>query len=149
MIEFRLLLTPPPCVSTMADKSKHPKGEADALSSLNMAIDGLNRVKEATSLISAKTAFTSAGVLLTMIRVRVSFRSLLADLWLMCTGLCDLRGRLRRTRAILRWRLRSAQTGDGERSRRPVQPLCPQGDREIDGVSWFSDAHPGDFLTTF
>jgi len=50
----------------MATKSQRPK---DALSSLDMAIDALNRAKEATGIIPAKAAFTSAGVLLTMIRV--------------------------------------------------------------------------------
>ena len=63
----------------MADKSKQPKGEDNALSSLNMAVDELDRAKGATSLTSAKTAFTSAGVLLATIRVRVSLRLLLVD----------------------------------------------------------------------
>ena len=52
----------------MATKSQRPKGD-DALSSLNKAIDVLNRAKEATSVMPAKVAFTSASVLITMIRV--------------------------------------------------------------------------------
>ena len=57
----------------MADKSEQPKGQGDAFSSLNVAIDGLNRAKDATSFTSAKTAFMSASVLLATIRVSVSF----------------------------------------------------------------------------
>jgi len=53
----------------MATKSQRPKGRDDALSSLNMAIDALNRAKETTSIIPAEAAFTSAIVLLTMIKV--------------------------------------------------------------------------------
>jgi hypothetical protein len=53
----------------MAAKSQRPNGRDGTLSSLNMAIDALNRAKEVTGTIPAKAAFTSAGVLLTMIRV--------------------------------------------------------------------------------
>jgi len=52
----------------MAAKSRRPKGD-DVLSSLKKTIDALNRAKEATSIIPAKAAFTSASVLLTMVRV--------------------------------------------------------------------------------
>jgi len=48
------------------------QGQKDALSSLNMAIGALNRAKEATSVAPAKAAFTSAGALLTMVRVSFS-----------------------------------------------------------------------------
>ena len=53
----------------MADKSQRQRERDGVLSSLNMAIDALNRAKEATSMTPAKAAFTSAGTLLTMIRV--------------------------------------------------------------------------------
>ena len=56
----------------MADKTQRPKGRDDSLSSLNIAIDGLNLAKEATDIALAKAAFTSTGVLLTMIRVGFS-----------------------------------------------------------------------------
>ena len=62
----------------MATKPQRPQGKNDILSSLNMAIDALNLAKEATSVTPAKTAFNSAGVLLTMIRVS-AFRSKLVD----------------------------------------------------------------------
>lgn len=52
----------------METKSQLPKGD-DVPSSLNEAIGILNRAKEATSITPAKAAFTSASVLLTMIRV--------------------------------------------------------------------------------
>ena len=52
----------------MATKFQRPKVQDGALSSLNTAIDALNRA-EATGIIPAKAAFTSASVLLTMIRV--------------------------------------------------------------------------------
>ena len=57
-------------VSTMADESRRPKGRDDALSSMSMAIGALNRANEATSATQAKAAFTSAAILLTVIRVR-------------------------------------------------------------------------------
>jgi len=53
----------------MTDISQRPKGKDGVLSSLNVAIDGLNLAKEATSVLQAKAAFASASVLLTMIRV--------------------------------------------------------------------------------
>ena len=53
----------------MATKSQRPKGRDDALSSLNVAIDALNRAKEATGITPAEAAFTSATVLLIMIKV--------------------------------------------------------------------------------
>ena len=53
----------------MAGESQGQKGRDSVLSSLNMAIGALNRAKEATSVTPAKAMFTSAGVLLTMIRV--------------------------------------------------------------------------------
>jgi hypothetical protein len=65
------------------------RGQDGDLSSLNVAIDALNRTKETTSVIPAKAAFTSAGILLTTIRVGF-FRFMLADRWLMYTGLDDL-----------------------------------------------------------
>jgi hypothetical protein len=46
-----------------------PKGRDDVLSSLNMSIGALNHAKEATSVVPAKTAFTSASLLLATIRV--------------------------------------------------------------------------------
>ena len=53
----------------MATRSQRPKGRNDVLSSLDMAIDALNRAKEAAEIVPARAAFTSAGVLLDMIRV--------------------------------------------------------------------------------
>lgn len=53
----------------MTDKSKRPKGQDGVLSSLDVAIDGLNLAKELSSITPAKAVFGSAGVLLTMIRV--------------------------------------------------------------------------------
>jgi len=51
----------------MADKSQRWDS---VLSSLNVAIDGLNLVKELSSVTPAKAVFGSVGVLLTMIKVR-------------------------------------------------------------------------------
>lgn len=53
----------------MADNSQRPRGKDGVLSSLNVAIDGLNLAKGATNVLQAKAAFTSASALLTMIRV--------------------------------------------------------------------------------
>ena len=41
----------------------------DVLSSLNMAIESLNLAKELSSITPAKAVFSSAGIILTMIRV--------------------------------------------------------------------------------
>ena len=56
-------------VPTMAEKSQRPKGRDSDLPSLDITIGALNRAKEATSITPAMAAFTSAGVLLTTIRV--------------------------------------------------------------------------------
>ena len=53
----------------MTDKSPQPKGRDSVLSSLNVAIDGLNLAKELSSATPAKAVFGSVSVLLTMIRV--------------------------------------------------------------------------------
>ena len=53
----------------MADKSQRQRERDGTLLSLNMAVDALNRAKEATSMTPAKAAFTSAGILLATIRV--------------------------------------------------------------------------------
>ena len=53
----------------MTTRTQQPQGQNGVLSSLNMAIDALNLAKEATGVAPAKTAFSSASVLLTMIRV--------------------------------------------------------------------------------
>jgi hypothetical protein len=54
----------------MADKSQRPKGRDGVLSSLNVAIDGLNLAKELSSITPAKAVFGSVAILLTMIKVR-------------------------------------------------------------------------------
>ena len=46
------------------------QGQNDVLSSLNMTIDALDLAKESTGVTPARTAFTSASALLTLIKVR-------------------------------------------------------------------------------
>ena len=53
----------------MTDNSQRQKGRDSVLSSLNVAIDGLNFAKEVTSVTPAKIVFTSTSILLTTIRV--------------------------------------------------------------------------------
>ena len=53
----------------MTDKSQRPKGRDGVLSSMNMAIDGLNLAKEISGVAPAKAVFGSVAVLLTMIKV--------------------------------------------------------------------------------
>ena len=53
----------------MADNSQRPKGRDGVLSSLNVAIEGLNLAKEVSSATPAKAVFGSVVILLTMIRV--------------------------------------------------------------------------------
>ena len=91
----------------MAGKSQRPQGNDGVFSPLNMAIDTLNLAKVATNVTPAKAAFTSASVLLTMIRVG-SFRFMLVNRRLTYTGLNDLQIGLRRTRTNLRQRLGSS-----------------------------------------
>ena len=52
----------------MTDKPQRPKGRK-AIPALNMAIDGLNIAKEATSTTPVNPVFGSVALLLTMIRV--------------------------------------------------------------------------------
>ena len=85
----------------MSTTSPQPKGRDDVLSSLGMAVGTLNRAEEATSVTSAKIAFASASLLLTMIRVGFPPATLI-DRWLMYTGLDGLQSGLRRTGASLR-----------------------------------------------
>ena len=53
----------------MTENSQRPKGRDGVLSTLNMAIDGLNFAKEIVDVTPAKAAFGSVAILLTMIRV--------------------------------------------------------------------------------
>ena len=53
----------------MADKSQRPKGQDEALFTLNVVIDGLNLAKEVASITPAKAVFGSVAILLAMIRV--------------------------------------------------------------------------------
>ena len=53
----------------MTDKSQQPKGQDGVLSTLNLAIDGLNLAKEVSSVTPAKAAFGTVAILLAMIRV--------------------------------------------------------------------------------
>ena len=61
--------SPLPCVSTMTDNPQQPKGRGRVLSALNLAINGLNIAKEATSTTPVNPVFGSVEILLTMIRV--------------------------------------------------------------------------------
>ena len=59
----------------MTDKSQRPKGPVGdgALSTLDLAIDGLNLAKEVASITPAKAAFGAVAILLVMIRVSLLF----------------------------------------------------------------------------
>ena len=57
----------------MMDKPGQPNGQNGVLSSLNMAIDGLNFAKELSSVTPAKAVFGSVVIILTMIRVGFYF----------------------------------------------------------------------------
>ena len=81
---------------------RQPKRQDNVLSSLNMAIDAMNTAKDALNMTPAKAAFGSVGVILTMIRVGFLSICHVGRGWLICAGLDDQRGRLRRARAGLR-----------------------------------------------
>ena len=53
----------------MADERQQQRGEGRLIPALNMAIDGLNIAKEATSTTPVNPIFGSVAILLTMIRV--------------------------------------------------------------------------------
>jgi len=53
----------------MQTESQRPKGKDQTISSLNVAIEGLNLAKEVSSITPAKAVFGSASILLTMIKV--------------------------------------------------------------------------------
>jgi len=53
----------------MTDKSERPEEQDGVLSSLNVAIDGLNLAKELSSITPAKAVFGSVAILLAMIKV--------------------------------------------------------------------------------
>jgi len=55
----------------MQAKSQQSKGRDWAISSLNIAIEGLNLAKELSIITPARAAFGSVSVLLVMIRVRL------------------------------------------------------------------------------
>ena len=57
----------------MTDKSHRRKGAGKVIPALNMAINGLNIMKEATSTTPVNPVFGSVAVLLTMIRVSFVF----------------------------------------------------------------------------
>ena len=90
-------------MSTMQTESQRPKGKDQTISSLNVAIEGLNLAKELSSVTPAKAVFGSASILLTMIKV--SFFLFYDDVtqthaWPghhgQQAGLCRTRARLRR-----------------------------------------------------
>jgi hypothetical protein len=90
----------------MGPDAQRQKHRENVLSSLNMAIETLNLVKEVSSIMPAKTFFGSAGIILTMIRVDLSLLRLIGyklmeraqdsmtnekdcvELGLACTGVC-------------------------------------------------------------
>ena len=121
-------------LSTMADKSRRPKGQDGGLPSLETTIGALNRAKEATSITPAMAAFTSAGLLLTTIRVG-SLPDHLFDCRLMYTGLDDQKSGPYRTGANLRQHLQSPQSGDRRKAGGPTQSACSRGNCEIGDVS--------------
>ena len=53
----------------MDPKSKKSKRREDVLSSLNVVIEGLNIAEKLSSITPAKAVFSTASVILTMIRV--------------------------------------------------------------------------------
>jgi len=61
--------SPPPWVSTMQTESQRPKTRDGVISSLNIAIEGLNLAKEVANITPAKAVFGSASALLTLIKV--------------------------------------------------------------------------------
>jgi len=119
----------------MTDKSQRPKERDGVLSSLNVAIDGLNLAKEASSITPAKAIFSSVSVLLTMIRV--SFLLFCDEMLQVHTqpGHDRQRTGLRRSRVVLRRYLQSPRPGDEwEETERP-QSVRVRCNKSIDDAS--------------
>jgi hypothetical protein len=76
----------------MADNSPRPKGRDGALSTLGVAIDGLNLAKELSGITPAKAVFGSVAILLIMIRV---------SSFLLYEGM--LQAHTARTQCLTRW----------------------------------------------
>ena len=67
----------------MDANSRRQKHQNNILSSLNVVIETMNLVKEATSATPAKAVFGSVSIILTMIRVRFSYYPTICS-WLTC-----------------------------------------------------------------
>ena len=70
--------------STMTDNSQQPKGQGRGLFALNVAIEGLNIAKEATSTTPINPIFGSVALLLAKIRVSTFFfrnETFLVHIW--------------------------------------------------------------------
>ena len=125
----------------MTDKSQRPKGRDGVLSSLNMAIDGLNLAKEVSSITPAKAIFGSVSILLTMIRVSFLFCDSEVFRAHAQSGRDGQRTGLRRARALLRRYLPSPRPGDEWKETRRPQQICVRRDKSIDDVSRTDDKH--------
>jgi hypothetical protein len=71
-----------PDFEPMDPNAQRQKRRDAIVSSLNVAIEASNLAREVCSITPAKAAFGSFGVILTMIRVRISTLSMLIDCWL-------------------------------------------------------------------
>ena len=99
----------------MATNPQRPKGRYSGLSSLNGAIEVLNRAKEICSITPAKAAFGSVSGLLATIRVRLllSFDHGLSVH--LSPGIDDQKRGLRRTWVVMRRRMQGPRPGiEGE-----------------------------------
>jgi hypothetical protein len=111
----------------MASSQQQPKGRDGVLSTLDVFIQSLNLAKDTCGIPPAQVAFGTAGILLTMIRVR--FLSLCQDELLThgYLGHDGQRSGLRRPWTGL-WRCMSSALpeieGETARSTQPVGPRC-------------------------
>ena len=87
------------------------KGRDRILSSLDIAIEGLNLAKEVSSITPAKALFGSASILLTMIKVSFTPGCVIEHLVHGHSGLDSQRRRLYRPWAILRRNLSNPRPG--------------------------------------
>ena len=124
------------CISTMTDESRRrPKGGDKVIPALNMAINGLNIAKEATSTTPVNPVFGSVAALLTMIRVSsVLFCDEIYQAHIYSGHDCQRTG-LRRSRIILRRYLQSPRTGNEWKVIERRQQIGVRRDKPINDVS--------------
>lgn len=114
--------------------------QEDTVLALNTAIEAIDLAQKVSSITPAKTAFGSVRATLLIIKVCCSppFRSILADRWLIYTGLLDRRSGLRQPRSSLRRRMQSSRPRVEGKAGGWAQSAYPRGHSIVDDVGVYA-----------